>query len=167
VKPLAVASPEFPVPGLWVALRLAVDAGLAAAAVLDVEGRPLRVAGELDDYELQALATLVTGRIRERDLLTRMLDGELMTSSLNDRNVHIGIVANCVFVVVVLGVDPQASQAALDGLRLDVERMINDARADVTGAHSPEQNPPGGSSSGPAELPVVELGITVPRRGRN
>ena len=50
--------------------------------------------------------------------------------------------ARCVFVVAVLGRDPAVSGVAVDELRCDVERMISEARADVTGSRPP---PPTGS----------------------
>ena len=162
------ASPKFSVPPFAVAVRLAVEGGLAAAAILDVEGKSLAVAGALDDDEARAVAAVVTRRLRSPDLLGRMLDGEMIASSLDDREVSIGIAARCVFVVAVLGRDPVASRVAVDELRCDVERMISEARADVSGSVPPP--PPtgsGGSSSGPAELPVIELGVTVRHRDRN
>jgi hypothetical protein len=147
-----------------IAVRLAVEGGLAAAAILDVEGKPLAVAGALDDDEARAIEAVVTRRLRSPDLLGRMLEGEMMTSLLDEREVSIGIAASCVFVVVVLGRDPAASRVAVDELRSDLERMISDARADVSGSRRPPPSGSGGSSSGPAELPVIELGVTVRRR---
>jgi hypothetical protein len=97
-----VGIPDFSIP-----VQRAVDRGLAAAAVLDVDGKPFAVAGALDDDEVRAVAGLVTCRLRSPDLLDRMLEGEMVTSSLDDREVSIGIAGRCVFVVVVLasGVD--------------------------------------------------------------
>jgi hypothetical protein len=153
------------VPEFATAVRLAVEGGLDAAAILDVEGQPLAVAGALDDDEARAIAAVVTRRLRSPDLLGRMLDGELMPSSLDAREVRIGIAARCVFIVAVLGQDSAASCRAADELRADVERMVSEARA-RPGAPPPLRGGSGGSSSGPAELPVIEVGVTV-RRNRN
>ena len=71
------------------------------------------------------------------------------------------------FVVVVLGRNPAVSRIAVDELRCDVERMISEARADVSGFGPPPPTGSGGSSSGPAELPVIEFGVTVRRNDRN
>jgi hypothetical protein len=149
------------------AVRRAVESGLDAAAILDVEGTPFAVAGALDDDEARAIAAVVTRRLRSPDLLGRMLAGEMMTSSLDDREVSIGIASRCVFVVVVLGRNPAVSRLAVDELRSDVERMISEARADVSGSRPPPPTGSGGSSSGPAELPIIELGVTVRRNNRN
>jgi len=167
VKPSIFASPDFAVPGLAIAVRLAVEGGLGTAAILDVEGKPLAVAGALDGDEARAIAAVVTRRLRSPDLLVRMREGEMLTMSLGDREVSVGIAANCVFVVVVLGPDPAVSRVAVDDLRRDVEQMVRDARAGVSGSRPPPPTDSGGSHSGPAELPVIEVGVTVRRPGRN
>jgi hypothetical protein len=157
-----VGIPDFSIP-----VQRAVDRGLAAAAVLDVEGKPFAVAGALDDDEARAVAGLVTGRLRSPDLLIRMLEGEMVTSSLDDREVSIGIAGRCVFVVVVLAPDLDLSRIAVDGLRVEVEQMISSSRANFSGSRPPGSPSSGGSSSGPAELQLIEFGVTVPRGDRN
>lgn len=147
-------------------VQRAVDRGLAAAAVLDVDGKRFAVAGALDDDEAWAVAALVTGRLRSPDLLGRMLDGRMVTSSLDDREVSIGIAGRCVFVVAVLVPDLDLSRA-VDGLRVEVEQMISSARASFSGSRPPGAPSSGGSSSGPAELQLIEFGVTVPRGDRN
>ena len=99
-------------------------------------------------------------------LFGRMLAGEMMTSSLDDREVSIGIAARCVFVVAVLGRDPAAARV-VDQLRCDVEQMVREARAEFTDSRPRPTGGSGGSSSGPAELPVIEIGVTVRRQDRN
>jgi hypothetical protein len=157
-----VGIPDFSIP-----VQRAVDRGLAAAAVLDVDGKPFAVAGALDDDEARAVvAFLATGRLRSPDLLDRMLEGEMVTSSLDDREVSIGIAGRCVFVVVVLAPDLDLSRA-VDGLRVEVEQMISSLRASFSGSRPPGAPSSGGSSSGPAELQLIEFGVTVPRGDRN
>src|SRR5437588_9414731 len=90
-------------PPFATAVQHAVERGLAAAAVLDHEGKPCAVAGALDDDEARAIAALITRRLRSPDLLQRMLDGEMMSSELDAREVSIGIAARCVYIVVVRG----------------------------------------------------------------
>jgi len=150
------------VPDFSVAVQRAVDHGLDAAAILDDEGKPFAVAGGLDDDEVRAVEAVATRRLRTPDLLNRMLEGQMVTSSLDDREVSIGIAARCVFIAVVLGGDPARSRRLVDDLRRDVEQII---RVERSRAFVPRP-PSGGSSSGPAELPVIELGVTV-RRDRN
>lgn len=164
--PIRFTAPDFAVPnvGFEAAVRVGVEEGLDAAAICDVEGNPLAVSGELDADEVQAIGMILTGRMREADRLARMLDDQVLTSPLGEREITIGIAANCVFVVAVR--NPVGRALAFDGFRSFVERLINDARARVPGSRPPLGGS-GGSSSGPAELPVVEWGVTVPRRGRS
>jgi hypothetical protein len=154
------------IPGLAMTVLVAVEAGLEAVAVLDAKGKPVAVAGALDDDEARALAAAVTHRLRGPDLLGRMLDGEMVDHALGARAVSVGIAARTVFVVVVRGRDRAAADTAIDDLRREVERLVQRTRADMAAA--PPRSPgAGGSSSGPAELPLIELGVTVPRRDRN
>jgi hypothetical protein len=144
-------------------VRAAVVAGLDAAAVLDVDGKTLAVTGAFDEVETRAIAAVITNYMRSPDVLQRMLDGELIESALDARVIHIGIAARCVFVVVVPNRQLSGPQGASENFRFEVERLISDARQDFSGARSPHGGS-GGSSSGPADLPVIELGVTVPRR---
>lgn len=132
------------------------------------EGQATRRRGALDNDEARAVAAYATRQVRSPDLLGRLLRGETLTSSLSEREVRIGIAANCVFFVVVFPLDPSAmSLVAVDELRSDIEEMVRDARSGIS---TPLPSPPtstGGSSSGPAELPVVEVGVTVRRRNPN
>jgi hypothetical protein len=155
------------VPAFSLAVQHAVDAGLDAAAILDTEGKPYAVAGAFDDDEARAIAAVVTRRLRSPDLLARMLEGEMVTSSLDDREVSIGIAARCVFIVVIVGRDPAASRAMAEDFRCEVERMVSEARADFSGSRPPVDPGSGGSTSGPAELPLIEIGVTVRRHNRN
>jgi hypothetical protein len=149
-------------------VRLAVEAGLDAAAILDAKGKPLALAGALDRDEARAIAAHATRELRTPDLLERLMQGELLNASLGDRDACIGIVASCVFFVVVFPRDPAStSLVAVDELRSDIARMIEDAKSDVSKSQLPPPPRSGGSSSGPAELPVVEVGITVRRRNPN
>jgi len=156
-----LASPHFAISGLDVAVRGAIEAGLHAAAVLTAEGKALAIAG-FDRDEARAFAAFVTNRMRTPDLLQRLLAGELPTWPLGDRDVSIGIAASCVFVVAVHGSDAAAARDAVYRFRNTVEQMVNEAKADVS-VSLPPTSGSGGSSSGPAELPVIEIGVTVPR----
>ncbi|NVB78185.1 MAG: hypothetical protein HOV81_07315 [Kofleriaceae bacterium] len=53
---VAVSSPDFAVPAFGIAVRLAVEAGLDAAAIIDGKGKALAVAGALDPDEARARA---------------------------------------------------------------------------------------------------------------
>ncbi len=155
------------IPEFSEAVKRAVDTGLAAAAILDEEGKPFAVAGALDHDEARAVAALVTRRLRTPDLLGQMLSGALITSRLDDREVCIGIAARCVFVVVILGSDAEASDDAVDELFTEVDWIVRRMRNPPRAWHPKTPGGSGGSGPGPAELPVIELGVTVPRRGNN
>ena len=162
------ASPDFAVPAFAIAVQRAVEAGLDAAAILDAKGKPLGVAGALDGDEARAIAAHATRQVRAPDLLARLLRGEMIDASLGDREARIGIAANCVLFIVVFPRDPAAmSLVAVDELRSDIEQMIQDAKSSVSKSQLPPPTSSGGSSSGPAELPVIELGVTVRRRNQN
>src|SRR5262245_21793150 len=105
-------------------VRAAVDDGLEAAAWLDVDGKMLALAGAVDSNEAHAIGAVITNCMRSLDLLTRMLDGEMIESALDERVIGIAIAARCVFVVVVPSRQLHASQVASDHLRFRVERMI-------------------------------------------
>jgi hypothetical protein len=175
----AFASPDFAVPAFEIAVQRAVNAGLEAAAILDAKGKPLAVAGALDNDEARAVAAHATRQVRSPDLLERLMRGEMLTASLGEREARIGIAANSVFFVVVLPRNPAAMSLVvantgdvvigdpLDELRADIEAIVRDAKYGVSGSSGPPPTNSGGSSSGPAELPVVEIGVTVPRRNLN
>lgn len=169
VDSTAFSSPDVAVPAFEMAVRHAVEAGLEAAAILDAKGKPLAIAGTLDNDEARAVAAHATRQIRTSDLLDRLQRGETLTASLGEREARIGIAANCVFFVVVFPSDPAAVSLVdpVDGLRSDIEEMVRDAKSDASTSLLPPPSNSGGSSSGPAELPCVEVGVTVPRRKLN
>lgn len=143
--------------------REIVNAGFNAAAVLDVEGHLLAVAGAFNEAMMRAVASVVTGRMRTSELLARMLDGELIAAYIRQREFIIGIAAECVFVAVETGAPAHASRVATNAFRDAIARMIRLARADLSGTIVPPSGS-GSSSSGPAELPVIEWGVTVRRK---
>ena len=144
-------------------MRAAVDTGLEAAAVLDVDGKTLAVSGALDEVEARAIAAVISNCMRSSEVLSRMLDGELVESALDTRVIRIGIATRCVFVVVVPSLQLHGPPGAAENFRFEVERLISKAREDFEGARLLRAGS-GGSSSGPAELPLLEWGITIPRK---
>jgi hypothetical protein len=146
---------------------------LAAAAVFDVDGKRLAVAGAVDDDEVRAIGMMIARPLQEPDPLARMLDGTMLLSPLDDRVVLVGIAARCVFVAAVLCEDSESQHLLAHELRAGIELAISIARADFSpgpsgspgsGGSGSGGSGSGGSSSGPAELPVIEIGITVPRK---
>ena len=138
---------------LELAVENAVSASVVGAAILDGEGKPLAIAGALDADEARAVAAHAT---RDGAAPQRLLAGEQRTILLGDRKAVVGIAARSVFYVVVC--DVAADHGAVERLRSELERLIQNARA-ARGMIASGGS--GGSSSGPAELPVIELGITV------
>jgi hypothetical protein len=163
----ALASPDFAATAFALAVWLAVQGGLNAVAILDAKGNPLAVAGALNKDEARAIATHALRQARTTSLRDRMLRGELVAASLGENQAHIGIAARCVFFVVVSPRDPATiSLDTVNELRSNIEAIVQHARFGVAKSHRPPTGS-GGSSSGPAELPVVEVGVTVRRRNSN
>jgi len=142
-----------------------VTRALAAAAIFEVDGRRLAVTGALDDDEVRAIGMMIARPLQEPDPLARMLDGAMLVSPLDERVVLVGIAGRCVFVAAVLHEDSRSQRALANEFRDDIERAISVARAHYP-AVRPGSPSSGGSSSGPAGLPVIEIGVTV-RRNRN
>jgi hypothetical protein len=146
---------------LSVLVERAVADGLAAAAVANRFGQTLALAGALDSDEVRPIAGLVTHRLKSEGIGRRLFAGQMVEFSLDERNVSIGIAAQFVFVVVVFAEVTEASRERARTLRREVEQVL--AGTDLVGA-PPWARGGGGSSSGPAVLPVIEIGLTVPRR---
>jgi hypothetical protein len=109
------------------------------------------------------LAALVMYRMKSEDLAQRLFDGEVLSLALEERHVVLGVAKRQLFVVaVVADATPQAIHVARQ-LRETVAKLLQHTS-------DPMMPPPstgGDSGSGPAELPLVEYGITVGReRGK-
>jgi len=162
------ASSDFADPAFAIAVVLAVKGGMEAAAILDSKGKPVAVAGALDDHEARAIAAHATRLGKTANLLDRMVRGELLIASLGEREARVGIAAGCVFFVVIFPRDPAAmSLVAMDEFRTAIEEIIRHAKFGAPKSQVPPPTSSGGSSSGPAELPVVEIGLTMRRRDSN
>ena len=140
-------------------LRRAVEEGLAAAALVDRDGNTVGLAGAIGLDEAMPLAALVMYRLREPDLASRLFAGEIIALTLDDRDVAVGVARRQLFVVAVLGASTPATLARVRELREDVAEML----PATTYLAPPPGRGGGGSGSGPAELPLIELGITVRR----
>ena len=146
-------------------LRRAVEDGLVAAALVDRDGNTIGLAGAITEEEAMPLAALVMFRLKSGDLASRLLEGEVLSLTLDDRDVAVGIARRQLFVVAVLGPSPPATLALVHELRDDVERML--PTRDALEIPPPWTGRGGGSGSGPAELPLIEFGLTVHReRGK-
>ncbi len=150
--------------------------GLHGVAVLSPAGEPVGTAGALAEYEVRALAALVS-RHGPPDVLRTLFGGELASAVFEDRPVFLGIAGRCVFVIAVAGEDvararagedvararagedvarvfagedvARAREAASD-LRDEIERLIGDSRARL-GAGWVPPSPGSSGSSSPAE----------------
>ena len=123
--------------------------GLVGVAVLSPAGEPVGTAGTLADYEVRALAALVS-RAGRPDLLRTLFDGEVAMTTLDGHPLFLGIAARCVFVIAMAIGDAARARAAAGELLADVERLIRDARAQAGARWIPPTGSAGGSSS-PAE----------------
>src|SRR5262249_17529599 len=141
-----------------------VEDGLTGAAVFDRDGKQVTVAGAIAADEAMPLTALVVHRQKSGDLASRLFLGEIVLAALDGRDdiVAVAIAKRQLFVLALLPAASPALVARVGELRDDVARLLGDTRHDAPWAGG------GGSfGSGPANLPVIELGITVPRgRGK-
>jgi hypothetical protein len=142
----------------------AVKDGLVAVALVDREGVTISCIGAIGEEEAMPLAAYVMDRLRTDDLTSRLFEGEILTLALDDRAVAVGVAGRQLFVVAVLGDWTAATQALVRELRDDIDGMLPEPDFGVDAAPWARA---GGSTSGPAELPLIEHGITVRReRGK-
>ena len=147
-------------------LTRAIEGGLVAAALVDRHGTTIALAGAIAEEEAMPLAALVMYRLKADDLASRLFAGEVISLTLDDRDIAIAIAKRQLFVVAVLPTPTPAIHDLVRELRDSVAKMLAD---DDTLAPPPpsRRGGTGGSGSEPAELPLTELGITVRReRGK-
>lgn len=147
-------------------LASAVADGLIAAALVDRDGRAVGLAGAITEAEAMPLAALVMYRLKGPDLSARLFAGEILCLELDDRHVAVAVAKRQLFVVAILAAATPAQVELVRELRDQVTGMLHDQTAAASGL-PPWSGGSGGSGSGPAELPLIELGITVSRhRGK-
>ncbi|HEY1815946.1 MAG TPA: hypothetical protein VGG74_26540 [Kofleriaceae bacterium] len=150
---------------LHVILSRGLEDGLAGVALVDRDGRVICKVGEIDDDEAMPIASLVMMRAKEalRDLPSlreRLFTGDVLIDRLEDREVAVGVAGRQLFVVAVLGA---ARSHAVEVLLENVERVLAHDKPSFVPMHFGGGGGGGGSGgSGPAELQLVELGLTVP-----
>jgi hypothetical protein len=145
-------------------LQRAVEKGLVAAALVDREGNTVGLAGAIAEEEARPLVALVMHRLKSDDLSARLFAGEIVSLRLDGRGMAVGVAKRQLFLVAILGAMIPETLELVRELRDEVESMLPDR--DV-GAPPPWSGGAGGSGQGPAELPLIELGITVSRnRGK-
>ncbi len=151
--------PSVPVRFSW--LDDAVAGGLIATALVHRYGKVLALAGALDADEVWSLVTRVMQKIPAAP--ERLGQGEILSSALDRRNIAIADAARGLLVV---GVLASAAQIPIVGrLRDEIAVRFGGQRAVITDLPWSHGGSDGGSGSGPAELPVIEYGVTV-RRGK-
>jgi hypothetical protein len=146
-------------------VRGAVEDGVAGAALVDRHDRVIAVAGAIAEDEAMPLVALVLYRARGDELASRLFLGEILTPAIEGRDdvVAVAVAKRQLFVVATLDARSPALLERVAELRDDVARILGDHSDDAP----PRVGGGGRSGSGPAELPVIELGITVPRtRGK-
>ena len=149
-------------------LAHAIEDGLEGAALVDASGHTVSLAGAIAEEEAMPLAALVMYRLNSAklgDLASRLFAGEFLSLTLEGREVAVGVAKRQLFVVAVLGANTPAMHQLAHTLRDRVANLLADPGEDLNAP--PPWSGSGGSSSGPAELPLIELGITVRReRGK-
>jgi len=148
-------------------LERAVKDGLRGAALVDREGRTIARAGAIDVDEAMPFVALVLYRRKTDDLGARLFAGEVLTYELDDKDLLVAIAKRQLFVVAATASGAASPEAVVD-LRDQVAYRLGAAGS---WAELPLPVRGGGrggdGGAGPAELPVVEWGVTVGReRGK-
>jgi hypothetical protein len=134
---------------------------VVALALLDRNGNTVALAGSIAEEEAMPLAAIVLHELKGDELAARLFEGEVLSARLGDRAVAVAVARRQLFVVAVL---PAISPAALERVR-----AIRDRVAAMLADETDEDIPPprtgggGGGGAGPAELPLIELGVTAKR----
>jgi len=142
-------------------LMRSVGDELTAAALVDRRGDAVCLAGGISENEAMPLAALVMYRLNSDNLAERLFTGEVISLMLDDRAVAVATAKRQLFVVALLRECTASVLERVGELRDGVAKMLQE--------HDPGEPPPvsggarGGSGSTPAELRLVEFGITVPR----
>lgn len=135
------------------ALQRAIGRGVIGAAVVDRGGKLIDWVGASEDDEESSLANLVS-LLEDDNVLASLLRGALGVLPVGDGlSTVVAIAKRELYVVAIAADSADTTIATVRELRERVARVLPD--------------PPrgsGASGAGPAELQVVELGITVPRR---
>jgi hypothetical protein len=133
---------------------------LSGVALLDAAGDTIAVAGELERYEVRALAALVTKR-GPPDLVDKLFDGEIVTGSFENKVVYLAIAEGRIFVLAVSGSMSSDSELAVACVR---DRIAIAIRL-ILEPSSDDWVPPsdGGAGSG---SPPAEAFVFLPHRRR-
>jgi hypothetical protein len=137
-------------------LNIGLQEGLDGVALVDRNGTVVDLAGDLDVDEAMPMAALVMSRAKDDDatVSARLFRGEILVDQIERGDVAVAVAGRQLFVVARLG---SADTSAVERVRVAVEQGL--AR------DLPPFTPPRGGSggSGPDDLALIELGITVPR----
>jgi hypothetical protein len=144
-------------------LARAMADGLVAATLVTRNGETVGLTGAITEEEATALAALVMQRLKSDELASRLDAGEIVSLALDDREVAVGIFKRAVLVTAVLSASTPAQLELVRELRYALGRMLPGTSEEP--AAPPSSGGTSGSGSGPAELPLIEFGITVARNG--
>src|SRR5439155_15010101 len=106
-------------------LQRAIEEGLVAAALVDRNGHAIGLAGAITEEEAMPLAALVMYRLKSDDLAARLFAGEIISLTLEDRDVAVGVAQRQLFVVAVLAVSTTAALDVVRDLRDRVGGMLH------------------------------------------
>jgi hypothetical protein len=151
-----------PDPARWTqferACAHAVGGGIIAAALIDREANVVALAGTLADTDVRAIVGVLSESLKGDELARVLFAGGRFEFALDQQTVCVRVAARCVFVAVVISDASVATDRRAESLHLETERIVRELFGDEL---SPPRGPgSGGSASGPAELPLLELGVT-------
>jgi hypothetical protein len=156
---------------LGVLANAAVRQGLFAAVLLvDNVGNVVIKTGAVTRDEVDVLVNVLMS-LSGDERAQRLFGGELIEFSLDGKDTRIGIAGKCLFVVAIGAAGASGSyttklaQGFLEGVAMELDRM----RGNAIDVSLPPPSGAGGPPSGPAGLPLVEIGVTFglgrPKRG--
>lgn len=134
-------------------MESAIARGVAGAALVEFDGTEIAIAGMKQD-ELRPFVRSAVSRVR-RD------SGGILSFTLDDHVVACGN-ANSLCVVAVLKAPSRVQFAAVDELHDEIARVLA-TRGQIDAPPSTPNDGSGGTGSEPADLELVEYGITVRR----
>jgi hypothetical protein len=153
---------------LGLATYEAVERGLAAALLVDHRGNVVDKEGAVTSDEVDVLVNVLMS-LSGDEKIRQLFAGELIEFSLDGRDARIGVAGKLLFVISIGAADAAATSTTrlAQEFREDVAMVLDSMR--VNSPVLPVRGGASGPPSGPADLPLAEIGVTFglgrPKRG--
>jgi hypothetical protein len=141
------------------ALSEAMEGGLLGAAIFDRDGEVVSSDGAIENDEAKPLASAVMYELRSPDLASRLFAGEIISTTIDGREVVVAVASRQLFVVAILKSSTLVGLMAVRALRDAVALQLPEP--ELPGPFDPRGGGGGAPGQGPAELQLVEYGLTA------